>query len=149
MLFIIKKTEEGKNWVVTLKNVLVSKYETTNFAVLCNTYTNVMKFQRKRNVNRSDKNIDSCLFTSGGFCIPWTHFSFLKLCMNSLSKKSIIIFIFYQQIMDQAMLVGAPVIGLNDSGGARIQEGVESLAGYADIFQVKGFMCIFVDIQTC
>jgi propionyl-CoA carboxylase beta chain len=36
--------------------------------------------------------------------------------------------------MDQAMLVGAPVIGLNDSGGARIQEGVESLAGYADIF---------------
>lgn len=38
--------------------------------------------------------------------------------------------------MDQAMLVGAPVIGLNDSGGARIQEGVESLAGYADIFLV-------------
>uniref|UniRef100_A0A3P9P6Q2 Propionyl-CoA carboxylase beta chain, mitochondrial n=1 Tax=Poecilia reticulata TaxID=8081 RepID=A0A3P9P6Q2_POERE len=38
------------------------------------------------------------------------------------------------QIMDQAMTVGAPVIGLNDSGGARIQEGVESLAGYADIF---------------
>ncbi len=37
--------------------------------------------------------------------------------------------------MDQAMLVGAPVIGLNDSGGARIQEGVESLAGYAEIFQ--------------
>ena len=34
------------------------------------------------------------------------------------------------------MSVGAPVIGLNDSGGARIQEGVESLAGYADIFQV-------------
>ena len=37
--------------------------------------------------------------------------------------------------MDQALLVGAPVIGLNDSGGARIQEGVESLAGYADIFE--------------
>jgi propionyl-CoA carboxylase beta chain len=36
--------------------------------------------------------------------------------------------------MDLAMKVGAPVIGLNDSGGARIQEGVESLAGYADIF---------------
>lgn len=34
------------------------------------------------------------------------------------------------------MMVGAPVIGLNDSGGARIQEGVESLAGYADIFLV-------------
>ncbi len=38
------------------------------------------------------------------------------------------------KIMDQAMRVGAPVIGLNDSGGARIQEGVVSLAGYADIF---------------
>ena len=37
--------------------------------------------------------------------------------------------------MDQAMRVGAPVIGLNDSGGARIQEGVASLGGYADIFQ--------------
>jgi propionyl-CoA carboxylase beta chain len=36
--------------------------------------------------------------------------------------------------MDLAAKVGAPVIGLNDSGGARIQEGVESLAGYADIF---------------
>ncbi|MDR2261805.1 MAG: acyl-CoA carboxylase subunit beta [Azoarcus sp.] len=39
------------------------------------------------------------------------------------------------KIMDHAMKVGAPVIGLNDSGGARIQEGVASLAGYADIFQ--------------
>ncbi|MGE0786836.1 MAG: acyl-CoA carboxylase subunit beta [Sandaracinaceae bacterium] len=39
------------------------------------------------------------------------------------------------KIMDLAMRVGAPVIGLNDSGGARIQEGVESLAGYAEIFQ--------------
>ncbi|MDX1605171.1 MAG: acyl-CoA carboxylase subunit beta [Candidatus Competibacterales bacterium] len=39
------------------------------------------------------------------------------------------------KIMDQAMRVGAPVIGLNDSGGARIQEGVASLAGYADVFQ--------------
>ncbi len=38
------------------------------------------------------------------------------------------------KIMDLAMKIGAPVIGLNDSGGARIQEGVESLAGYADIF---------------
>ena len=37
--------------------------------------------------------------------------------------------------MDAALLVGAPVVGLNDSGGARIQEGVDSLAGYADIFQ--------------
>lgn len=39
------------------------------------------------------------------------------------------------KIMDEAMKVGAPVIGLNDSGGARIQEGVASLAGYADVFQ--------------
>lgn len=39
------------------------------------------------------------------------------------------------KIMDQAMKVGAPVIGINDSGGARIQEGVKSLAGYAEIFQ--------------
>lgn len=39
------------------------------------------------------------------------------------------------KIMDQAMKVGAPIIGLNDSGGARIQEGVNSLAGYAEIFQ--------------
>jgi propionyl-CoA carboxylase beta chain len=38
------------------------------------------------------------------------------------------------RIMDAAMKNGAPVIGLNDSGGARIQEGVVSLAGYADIF---------------
>ena len=39
------------------------------------------------------------------------------------------------KIMDHAMKVGAPIIGLNDSGGARIQEGVASLGGYADIFQ--------------
>lgn len=39
------------------------------------------------------------------------------------------------KILDQAMKVGAPVIGINDSGGARIQEGVRSLAGYAEIFQ--------------
>jgi propionyl-CoA carboxylase beta chain len=38
------------------------------------------------------------------------------------------------KLMDTAMRVGAPIIGLNDSGGARIQEGVVSLAGYADIF---------------
>jgi len=39
------------------------------------------------------------------------------------------------KVMDMAMKIGAPVIGLNDSGGARIQEGVRSLAGYAEIFQ--------------
>ncbi len=39
------------------------------------------------------------------------------------------------KIMDMAMQNGAPVIGINDSGGARIQEGVDSLAGYAEVFQ--------------
>lgn len=39
------------------------------------------------------------------------------------------------KIMDMAMRVGAPVVGLNDSGGARIQEGVASLGGYAEVFQ--------------
>jgi len=39
------------------------------------------------------------------------------------------------KVMDKALKTGAPIIGLNDSGGARIQEGVKSLGGYADIFQ--------------
>jgi hypothetical protein len=39
------------------------------------------------------------------------------------------------KVYDQAMRVGAPIVGLNDSGGARIQEGVASLGGYADVFQ--------------
>jgi propionyl-CoA carboxylase beta chain len=39
------------------------------------------------------------------------------------------------KVMDRAVRVGAPVIGINDSGGARIQEGVASLAGYAEVFQ--------------
>ncbi|MDP2169950.1 MAG: acyl-CoA carboxylase subunit beta [Rhodocyclaceae bacterium] len=39
------------------------------------------------------------------------------------------------KVMDKAMQVGAPVIGLNDSGGARIQEGVAALGGYAEVFQ--------------
>jgi propionyl-CoA carboxylase beta chain len=41
------------------------------------------------------------------------------------------------KVMTQAMKVGAPIIGLNDSGGARIQEGVASLGGYADVFQLN------------
>jgi len=41
------------------------------------------------------------------------------------------------KIMNMAMRVGAPVIGLNDSGGARIHEGVDSLGGYADVFQAN------------
>ncbi|CAD6187346.1 unnamed protein product [Caenorhabditis auriculariae] len=51
--------------------------------------------------------------------------------LSSIHAKKIV------KIMKDAMLVGAPVIGLNDSGGARIQEGVDSLAGYADIFQAN------------
>ncbi|KAF8382028.1 pccb-1 [Pristionchus pacificus] len=51
--------------------------------------------------------------------------------LSSIHAKKVV------KIMKDAMLVGAPVIGLNDSGGARIQEGVESLAGYADIFQAN------------
>lgn len=47
------------------------------------------------------------------------------------------------------MTVGAPVIGLNDSGGARIQEGVESLAGYADIFLVCTILIIEQFIYGC
>src|SRR4029079_6435791 len=39
------------------------------------------------------------------------------------------------KVMDMALKNGAPVIGINDSGGARIQEGVDSLAGYGEIFQ--------------
>jgi len=39
------------------------------------------------------------------------------------------------KVMDQALKMGAPVIGINDSGGARIQEGINALAGYAEIFQ--------------
>lgn len=39
------------------------------------------------------------------------------------------------KIMDRAVAAGVPVIGLNDSGGARIQEGVDSLGGYAEVFQ--------------
>jgi propionyl-CoA carboxylase beta chain len=41
------------------------------------------------------------------------------------------------KVMSMAMKMGAPIIGLNDSGGARIQEGVQSLAGYADIFHLN------------
>ena len=39
------------------------------------------------------------------------------------------------KVMDMAMKMGAPVIGINDSGGARIQEGINALAGYAEIFE--------------
>src|SRR4028119_2450583 len=51
------------------------------------------------------------------------------------------------KIMDMAMKTGVPVIGLNDSGGARIQEGVVSLGGYADIF-LRNTMASGVAPQT-
>lgn len=49
--------------------------------------------------------------------------------------------------MDKAATIGAPVIGLNDSGGARIQEGVESLAGYADIFLVLTILFHYIQYK--
>lgn len=55
-------------------------------------------------------------FTVLGGSLGWAHA--MKIC----------------KVMDKAMLVGAPVIGLNDSGGARIQEGIDALAGYSEIF---------------
>ncbi|PRP83861.1 hypothetical protein PROFUN_08892 [Planoprotostelium fungivorum] len=74
-------------------------------------------------------------FTVFGGSLSETHAE--KICKNNhtlfidwfVIAKDIV------QIMDKAMLVGAPIIGLNDSGGARIQEGVASLGGYADVFQ--------------
>ena len=53
------------------------------------------------------------------------------------------------KIMDQAMKMGAPCIGINDSGGARIQEGINALAGYAEIFQrnILGFGCHPADFR--
>jgi propionyl-CoA carboxylase beta chain len=48
-----------------------------------------------------------------------------------------IVYILVVKIMNMALRVKAPVIGLNDSGGARIQEGVDSLGGYADVFQLN------------
>lgn len=68
-------------------------------------------------INGRDVYVYSQDFTSFGGSLSKMHAS--KIC----------------KIMDKALMVGAPVIGLNDSGGARIQEGVDSLAGYADIFQ--------------
>ena len=46
------------------------------------------------------------------------------------------------QVQDMAIKVGAPIIGINDSGGARIQEGVDSLGGYGEIFQ-RNVICIW------
>ena len=51
------------------------------------------------------------------------------------------------KVMDMAMKVGAPLIGINDSGGARIQEGINSLAGFAEIFE-RNIICK-VEIGDC
>src|SRR6476659_724828 len=56
---------------------------------------------------------------------------YVTVCGGSLSETNAAKIV---NIMDLAMRLGAPVVGLNDSGGARIQEGVLSLGGYADIF---------------
>ena len=52
----------------------------------------------------------------------------------------------HTQIMDKAAELGAPIIGLNDSGGARIQEGVDSLAGYTDIFLVSNSVKMYLQL---
>lgn len=80
------------------------------------------------------------LFTiSASVFVAYQQFLLFKYTFTCVTSKC-----FCAQIMDQAMMVGAPVIGLNDSGGARIQEGVESLAGYADIFLV----CLVKSLST-
>ena len=57
------------------------------------------------------------------------------------------------KVMDRAMAAGAPIIGLNDSGGARIQEGVMSLAGYTEVFLFfcwcLCFFCLCVFLVVC
>ena len=53
------------------------------------------------------------------------------------------------KVMDQAMKMGAPVIGLNDSGGARIQEGVNALAGYSSDFRYLRSMCRRCGLLSC
>jgi propionyl-CoA carboxylase beta chain len=61
-------------------------------------------------------------------CVFSQDFTILGGSLSEYYAKKIV------KIMDMAMKIGVPVIGINDSGGARIQEGVISLAGYADIF---------------
>lgn len=63
-----------------------------------------------------------------------THFFLLVVFGGSLSETHAEKMV---KVNEMAMRVGAPVIGLNDSGGARIQEGVDSLGGYADVFQAN------------
>lgn len=68
--------------------------------------------------------------TIGGrpVCVYAQDFTFLGGSLSEMHAKKIC------KIMDMALKIGVPVIGLNDSGGARIQEGVDSLAGYGEVF---------------
>ena len=66
--------------------------------------------------------------------VVWSTHSYMTLLVL---RRILWVFAFSSKvckIMDLAMKQGAPIIGINDSGGARIQEGVRSLAGYAEIF---------------
>lgn len=90
--------------------------------------------------NVTDFNMDKQKFTGDGFItghgkidgrlvyVFSQDFTVLGGSLSLTNAKKVV------KIMDMATKMGAPVIGLNDSGGARIQEGVDSLAGYADIF---------------
>lgn len=76
-------------------------------------------------------------FTVFGGSLSAVHAKKICKIMQVLLEKLEKFDVYHPFSLQQALLVGAPVIGLNDSGGARIQEGVDSLAGYADIFLVS------------
>ncbi|XP_022778717.1 uncharacterized protein LOC111320302, partial [Stylophora pistillata] len=74
--------------------------------------------------------ITGCAQINGQLCFAFSQdFTVFGGSLGEIHAKKIC------KIMDQALHVGAPVIGLNDSGGARIQEGIDALAGYAEVFQ--------------
>jgi propionyl-CoA carboxylase beta chain len=81
-----------------------------------------------RNIMATDLSLDTG-GSMGGWCLCFAQdFTVFGGSLSEANAGKIV------KIMDLAAKMGAPVIGLNDSGGARIQEGVMSLAGYADIF---------------
>lgn len=73
----------------------------------------------------------TCTLTTNFHCSVQTDFTVMGGSLSETHAEKIV------KVMEMAMRVGAPVIGLNDSGGARIQEGVDSLGGYADVFQAN------------
>lgn len=88
------------------------------------------EFNMEKQKFPGDSVITGRLKVNGRTCFVFSQdFTVLGGSLSLTHAKKII------KVMEQAMLVGAPVIGMNDSGGARIQEGVASLAGYASIFQ--------------